>query len=149
MCPKSFRPVLNELGLKSANGRLPAGLDLSKASFFSRFDDVENVITGEYGGRDIAVINYNANHGDVGYKQTTVAIRSENGAASLPSIRISSLWRASEIAYEDLGNWAIFYRKRETVSVPKLAEFVRDCDGMYLHLVSLKQADQHTADVRG
>ena len=118
---KQFRSVERKLGFRFAGSRVPEDFP-TPAPFYSVTDQVPNVSIGEFHGRRTMILDYHANHGDVGYKQSIVAFKSQCRIPSLPS-----LWRAAEIRCFRLGAWVTMYREREEVSVGKMEGFVTDC----------------------
>ncbi|KAA6457564.1 hypothetical protein DYQ86_22310 [Acidobacteria bacterium AB60] len=119
---KQFRSIERKLGFRSAGSRAPEDFPIKDAPFYSITDQVSNVSIGDFEGRRTMILDYHANHGDVGYKQSIVAFKSSCRIPSLPS-----LWRAAEIRCLRLGAWIAMYREREEVPVGKIENFVSDC----------------------
>src|SRR5947207_14581622 len=65
--------VAEELGFTYLSRTVPETLDLARASFWNSWDLATNVILGAFKGIETAAFHFHANHGEVGYKQTTVA----------------------------------------------------------------------------
>jgi hypothetical protein len=133
---RSFRgPAIRRLGerleLKFNATALPLDLDITKASFFAPWDSVSNVLSGNFENRQMAVFDFHANHGDVGYKQTTAAVVSDSSIEPM-----SHLWKAAEIQCETIGNWIIMYRSREQLSVKAIPEFLTACRQLVDYLES-------------
>jgi hypothetical protein len=114
--------------------RLPRDLTISSAPFFSFGDQVSNVWIGDFENRETVVFDFHANHGDVGYKQTVVAVKSQ---CKIPSM--STLWTASEIHCLSLGAWIIMYRERAEIHARNLKEFLHDCSEMMRYIESKQQ----------
>ena len=115
-------------------------LDLSKASFWNSWDAVTNVITGTFRGHETAVFHFHANHGEMGYKQTTVAIKSD-----APIVGMSSFWQGSGILAERIGEWIVMFRPRDTVAPPRIRGFLDDC----VHLVQYFEDRQRQQSEQG
>jgi len=81
-----------------------------------------NVIAGNFKGVETAVLHFHANHGEVGYKQTTVAMKS-----SAPVVELSSLWQSSGIRAERIGEWIVMFREKETLATAQIPGFLDDC----------------------
>ena len=122
---RQYHRVAEELGFKYLGRSLPEALNLSKASFWDSWDVVTNVIAGAFKGVDTAVFCFHANHGEVGYKQTTVGMRS-----SVPVVELSDLWRASGIRAERIGGWIVMFRPKEKIAAAEIAGFLDDCAGL-------------------
>jgi hypothetical protein len=123
----SYQRLGSRLGLRFDND-LPPSLDIKSATFFTPFDTVSNVLSGPYQNREVVVFDFHANHGDVGYKQTTVAIKSQ---ASVEST--STLWRSSEIECQKIGEWIVMYRERKELPVAQIPEFLGTCKQLVEH----------------
>lgn len=125
----AVRRLEGRLGLKPAGHTLPQDLNLGSASFFAPSDGVSNVLVGSFENRQTAVFDFHANHGDMGYTQTVVAMTSKAHSA-----KRSALWEASEIRCEKIGDWIILYREREEVPVKAMPEFLTWCSQLVQHL---------------
>ena len=117
-----YRRVAEELGFTYLGASLPDALDLPKASFWNSWDAATNVIAGTFKGVETAVFYFHANHGEMGYKQTTVAIKSGVLVGELPSH-----WQSSGIHAERVGEWIVVFRPRETVPPSDIPSFLDDC----------------------
>jgi hypothetical protein len=73
---RQYRRVAEELGFIYLSSTVAETLDLSKASFREPWDIATNVIVGTFKGVETVALYFHANHGEVGYKQTTVAMKS-------------------------------------------------------------------------
>lgn len=71
---RQYHRIAEELGFTYLGRTAPETLDLSKASFREPWDMATNVIAGTFKGVETAAFYFHANHGEVGYKQTTVAM---------------------------------------------------------------------------
>lgn len=119
---RQYRQLAEELGFAYRGGSVPETLDLSKASFWNSWDVATNVIAGIFKGDETAVFHFHANHGEMGYKQTTVAIKS--GA---PITELSSLWQGSGIRAERIAEWIVMFRPKETIAPSQIRSFLDDC----------------------
>jgi hypothetical protein len=126
---RQYRRVAQELGFTYLGPLVPETLDLSKASFWNALDVATNAIAGTFEGVETVVLHLHANHGDVGYKQTTVAMKS--GA---PLVELSSLWQSSGIHAERIGEWIVMFRSRETSTPSQIPSFLSDCRGLLRYL---------------
>jgi hypothetical protein len=119
---RQYNRVAGELGFTYLGNALPETLNLSKASFWNSWDMATNVIAGNFKGVETAVLHFHANHGEVGYKQTTVAMKS-----SAPVVELSSLWQSSGIRAERIGEWIVMFREKETLATAQIPGFLDDC----------------------
>jgi hypothetical protein len=119
---RQYRQVAEELGFTYLGRRVPETLNLSKASFWNSWDMATNVIAGAFKGVETAAFHFHANHGEVGYKQTTVAMKS-----SVPVVELSSLWQGSGIHAERIGEWIVIFRPKETIAPAQIPSFLDDC----------------------
>ena len=119
---RQYRWVAEDLGFTYLGRKLPETLDLSKASFWDSWDLAANVILGTFKGIETATFYFHANHGDVGYEQTTVAIKS-----NVSVVELSSLWRGSGIHAERVGEWIVMFRPKETITPAQIPSFLGDC----------------------
>ncbi len=122
---QKYRSVAGKLGLRFEGGRLPEDLPISTAPFYALTDQVSNVLSGRLDSRETVVFDFHANHGDVGYKQSMVAVRSE---CRIPTM--TALWRASEIQCLRLGGWVVMYRERVEVPARNISDFMSECSEM-------------------
>jgi hypothetical protein len=127
---RQYRQLAGELGFTYCGGTLPDTLHLSKASFCNPWDLATNVIVGALEGVDTVLFRFHANHGDVGYKQTVVAMKS-----TVPIVELSSLWRASGIHTEKIDDWILMFRAREEVPVVELRSFLENCRTLLQYFV--------------
>jgi hypothetical protein len=135
---RQYRQLAEELGFAYLGGSVPKTLDLSKASFWNSWDVATNVITGTFRGNETAVFYVHANHGEVGYKQTTVAIKS-----AAPIAELSSLWQGSGIQAERIAEWIVMFRPKETITPSQIRSFLDDC----MNLIQYFQ-DRHPAGAK-
>jgi hypothetical protein len=84
-----------------------------------------NVISGMYDGLEMAILDYHANHGELGYKQTVVASRSDISVREM-----TGLWKFSGISAERIGDWVIMFRPKQEIPVDHVTPFVIDCRGL-------------------
>jgi len=119
---RQYHQVADELGFTYLGRTLPETLDLSKASFREPWDMVTNVIAGTFKGVETAVFYFHANHGEVGYEQTTVAMKVQT-----PIVELSSLWQASGIRAERIGGWIVMFRPKEAIASAQILNFLDDC----------------------
>jgi hypothetical protein len=119
---RQYRRLAKELGFTYLGRRVPEALSLSKAPFWNPWDMATNVIAGTFKGVETAAFYFHANHGEVGYKQTTVAMKS-----SAPVAELSSLWQSSGIHAEKIGEWIVMFRPKETLTSAQLTSFLDDC----------------------
>ena len=119
---RQCREIAKQLGFKYRAWKVPETLHLSGASFWNSGDFVTNVIAGSYNGMESAVFHFHANHGEMGYKQTTAAVKS-----GTPIAQLSSLWIASGIVAERVGDWIVMFRPKETIAPPEIPGFLDDC----------------------
>lgn len=124
-----YRQLAKTLGFQYLGTKLPGSLRIRDASFWDTFDVTTNAIAGSLKGLDSVAFHLHANHGEMGYKQTTVAIKSP-----VPLREFSALWKASGIQAERIGEWLILYRPRETVSPELLPAFLDDCFNLLSYL---------------
>ena len=110
---------------------LPTDLPISNATFYTPADIVSNILLGNREGRETVAFDFHANHGDVSYIQTTVAVRS-----FAPVGHTSTIWNISEIECESVGPWIILYRKREQIPIKSFPDFLRACSLLVEHLES-------------
>ncbi len=119
---RQYHRVAEELGFTYLGGTAPRTLDLSKASFREPWDMATNVIVGTFKGVETAAFYFHANHGEVGYEQTTVAMKSNT-----PIAELSSIWQASGIRAERIGEWIVMFRPKETVEATQIPLFLDNC----------------------
>jgi hypothetical protein len=127
----AFRHVAEQLALKYSVNALPKDLILTDISFFNQWDSVSNVMTGKYQNHEVAVFDFNANHGDIGYKQTVIAVKSHAQVEE-----ISNLWKSAEIECEKANEWTIMYRMREELPVKLIPQFLVTCMQLVDHFES-------------
>lgn len=138
---RQYHRIAEELGFTYQGRRLPETLDLSKASFGEPWDIATNVIAGTLKGIETIAFHFHANHGEVGYKQTTVAMKS-----SAPVVELSSLWQSSGICAERVGEWIVMFRSREAIAPSQIPHFLDDCRNLlqyfedHLHQLSEQQS---------
>src|ERR1700733_6281462 len=109
---------------------LPADLPINRASFFAWGSEISRVTAGSED--EVQEWTFCCSvPGDFGYWQTVVAFRT-----SVPLWRLSTLWRASELSCERLGNYLIVYRPRTEISFKALPSFVGDSRGLLRYLQS-------------
>jgi hypothetical protein len=77
---------------------------------------------GTFKGVETVAFYFHANHGEMGYKQTTVAMKS-----SIPIVELTSLWQSSGIRAERIGDWIVMFRPKETIEDTQLPRFLDDC----------------------
>jgi hypothetical protein len=110
--------------------KLPADLPINRASFFRWGAEISRVTAGSVD--EVQEWTFLCSvPGDFGYWQTVVAFRT-----SVPLRRLSTLWRASELSCERLGNYLLVYRPRTEISSKALPSFVEDCRGLLRYLQS-------------
>jgi hypothetical protein len=119
---RQYHRIAEELGFTYLGRTAPETLDLSKASFREPWDMATNVIAGTFKGVETAAFYFHANHGEVGYKQTTVAMKS-----STPIAELSSIWQASGMRAERIGEWIVMFRPQETIEATQIPRFLDDC----------------------
>jgi hypothetical protein len=119
---REYQRVAKALGFTYLGTAVPETLDLSKASFREPWDVATNVIVGTFKGVETIAFYFHANHGDVGYKQTTVAMKS-----SSPITDLTSLWQASGIRAERIGEWIVMFRPKEAVDDTQIVRLLDDC----------------------
>ena len=124
-----YHRVAKELGFTYRGRTVPETLNLSKASFWDSWDVPTNVIEGGFKGLQTAVFYFHANHGEVGYKQTTVAMKS--GA---PIVDLSTLWRSSGIHVERIDEWVVMFRPKEEIAPAQIPSFLDDCWNLLRYL---------------
>jgi hypothetical protein len=119
---RQYRRIAEDLSFTYLGRHVPETLNLSKASFWNSWDLATNVIMGTFKRVETAVFHFHANHGEVGYKQTTVAMKS-----SAPVVELSSLWQGSGIRAERIGEWIVMFRPKETIAPSQIPSFLDDC----------------------
>jgi hypothetical protein len=119
---RQYHRVAEKLGFTYLGRTVPETLDLSKASFREAWDIATNVIAGTFKGVETVALYFHANHGEMGYKQTTVAMKS-----STPLAELTSLWQSSGIRAERIGEWIVMFRPKETIENTQLPHFLDDC----------------------
>jgi hypothetical protein len=119
---RQYNRVAGDLGLTYLGGTLPETLNLSKATFWDSWDMATNVIAGDFKALETVVFYFHANRGEVGYKQTTVAMKS-----SAPVAELSSFWPVSGIRAEKIGEWIVMYRPKETMPPSQIPNLLDDC----------------------
>lgn len=119
---RRLRRYADQAGFRYCGNSLPDTLNLQGASFWDRWDRASNVISSVVDGEEVAIFDYHANHGDVGYNQTVLAARSE-----VPLADLGTFWRASGLSAERLGGWIIVFRPKEEVRVENLPAFISEC----------------------
>jgi hypothetical protein len=119
---RQYHRVAEELGFTYLGRTVPETLDLSKASFREPWNLATNVIVGTFKGVETVAFYFHANHGEMGYKQTTVAMESNT-----PIVELSSLWQACGIRAERIGEWIVMFRPKETIEDTQLPRFLDDC----------------------
>lgn len=128
---KQYQSTASEIGLKFDGSGLPSDLPIASAPFYAITDQVSNVSVGTFDNRETVIFDFHANHGDVGYKQSIVAVKSQ---CSIPTM--TTIWKASEIQCLRLGEWIIMYRQRVEVPVRKAKEFVDECSELMRYIES-------------
>lgn len=118
-----FRLIAQKLGFKYLGRPFPKDLPLEEASFWEPFDVATNVMRGIFKDVDTIVLYFHANHGDVGYKQTIVAMKSDRPIHD----EFPSLWITSEIKSERVGRWILLYRPKEVIPAKELSGFLEAC----------------------
>jgi hypothetical protein len=119
---RQYHRVSEELGFTYLGRSVPGTLDFSKASFREPWDMATNVIVGTFKGVETIAFYFHANHGEMGYKQTTVAMKS-----STPIVELTGLWQSSGIHAERIGEWIVMFRPKETIEGAQLPRFLDDC----------------------
>lgn len=131
---RQYHRVAEELGFTYLSMTVPETLNLSKASFWNSCDVSTNVIAGVFKGVETIALYFHANHGEVGYKQTTVAMRS-----SAPVVELSSLWQCSGIHAERIGEWIVMFRPKQTVASAQIPSFLDDCRNLLQYFEDHRQ----------
>jgi hypothetical protein len=109
---------------------LPLDLEISRASFFAAGSEVSRVTAGP--SDQVQEWTFLCHvPGDFGYWQTVVAFKTP-----VPLRKLSTLWRASELACERLGNYLLVYRPRTEISPKAIQSFVEDCRALLGYLES-------------
>jgi hypothetical protein len=112
------------------NVEFPPDLEIRRASFFAAGSEISGVIAGPLDGVQEWIFLCHV-PGDFGYWQTVVAFKTP-----VPLRRLSTLWRASELSCERLGNYLLVYRPRMEISPKAIASFLEDCRGLLRYLES-------------
>jgi hypothetical protein len=112
------------------NVELPPDLEISRASFCAAGSEISRVIAGSLDQVQEWTFLCHV-PGDFGYWQTVVAFKTP-----VPLRRLSTLWRASELSCERLGNYLLVYRPRTEISPKAIPSFVEDCRGLLRYLES-------------
>ena len=137
---RRYHRVATELGFTYLGSAVPETLNLSKASFWNSWDVATNVIMGSFKDVEAAVFHFHANHGEVGYKQTTVAMKS-----NAPVAQGSSLSQSSGIHAERIGDWIVMFRPKETIAPGQIPSFLDDCRNLLLYFEDRQKPHQETS----
>lgn len=101
-----------------------------------------NVMVGAFKGVETVAFYFHANHGDMGYKQTTVAMKS-----SARIVELSSLWQTSGIRAERIGEWIILFRPKETIEASQIPSFLNDCRNL-LGISKITRTSNHRSSTQ-
>ena len=125
-----FRAVLQQLGFRSDGQSLLDDLPISGAPFYGSPDQATSVWSGSFDDRETIIFEFRT-HGDFGYSQTIMAVKS---SCEIP--QLSTLWRASEIECLRLGAYILMYREQVEIPDRKLRSFIEDCSGLMQYIES-------------